>query len=138
MATVKQLQAELKKKGLDTTGKKAELEARLEEANAAPKAKAAAPASKKRKAAEETPAPAKAAKVAMNGVGQKASAPKKGGKAAATDFRQDAYGKHETHTQCVARPHASPFSAGAPAAHPPILTHCGCAFRYCMQFFDKK
>ena len=32
MSTVKQLQAELKKRGLDTTGKKAELEQRLEEA----------------------------------------------------------------------------------------------------------
>jgi hypothetical protein len=127
MPTVKQLQAALKAKGLDTKGKKAELEQRLadaeqEEAAPAPKAAAAPapapppketepepaappaaaaaaasePASSRKRKAAETPAaaaPSKAVKVA------KKAAPKAGGKAAVTEWRQEAYGKYETHTQ---------------------------------------
>lgn len=79
MPTVKQLQAQLKKKGLDTVGKKAELEARLAEAEAgaAPAEEEQPPAAKKAKkptkaeaaaakkaAADEKKAEAKAAKEA--------------------------------------------------------------------------
>ena len=127
MPTVKQLQEDLKARGLDTKGKKAELEARLAEHDAqkdaapaaeappaekepapppaaaeAPATEEAAPAnaSRKRKADEE---PAQAApqskKVATTAPQPKKAAGARRGNAPVTEFRQDAYGKYETHTQ---------------------------------------
>jgi hypothetical protein len=145
MPTVKQLQAELKKRGLETKGKKSELEARLAEhdapkdappaaaADAPPAEKEAAPppaaaeappaekeaaapapapnasASRKRKA-DEDPAQAAATKAAKTAPQPKKAAASRG-KAPVTEFRQDAYGKHETHTQY------------APPTPPPPLAH---------------
>ena len=108
MPTVKELQAELQSRGLDTKGKKSELEARLAEHDAqkaaAPAAaeptaaKESAPAESRKRKADEEPAQAAATKTAKTATQPKKAAASQGN-APVTEFRQDAYGKHQTHTQ---------------------------------------
>ena len=174
MPTVKQLQTALKKRGLDTKGKKAELEARLAEHDAqkdAPPAAAAeapaaekeaaqppaateapaaekqaaapapasnASASRKRKADEE-PARAAATKAAKTVPQPKTAAASKGKKAPVTEFRQEAYGKYETHTQYACHAHAthSTDASGVPVLAVGLSSLAVGWRRYCMQFFEK-
>ena len=119
MPTVKQLQAQLKKKGLDTVGKKAELEARLAEAEAAsaPAAEAEseeaeAPPAKKPKAAASKKAEAAAKKKAAADE-KKAAADEKKKKAAAAKAKEEeeAEAAAEKETEAAAKKEAATAAA---------------------------